>query len=155
MKPTKDGKNGRPQKNSGFSLQKKEEIDGYEVKVGKRIVILFNPEKCLKVGRHYGRLGIVYTVPTQKSTQCYYWGYDNVTYHKTDRGLVKWNGIDPESLAFSSIKLAVELSGLSNPPKWLMDKIVTAMSLDDFWKDLTFRMGLGKELEAVSEVMKA
>lgn len=153
MKPTRDGKNRRPQKNSGFSLQKKGET--YEIRIGKKVMTIFNPETCLKVGRHYRKLGVVYVAPSQKQKWISsYWSCEDVTYHKTERGLVKWDGIDPKSLAFGSIKIAIEMSGLLNPPKWMVDKIVETMNLDKLWEDLTFRTGLGKELEAVQEVME-
>jgi hypothetical protein len=154
--PTKDGKRKKP----WVRLSKRD--GGYLLELESRRLELFDPDRCLKVGRHAGVLGIVYEAKGAKR---------RVDRDGDERGLVRdragrpgsaapWRGRDPVELAAAAAETALRIAGMSSPPKWL----TTAMSAGGkgvdwgsqrTWTDLVDRLQLGLDLEAVKSVMES
>lgn len=146
MRPARDGRRKRKPQRGKLDLRR--DGDSYVLRIDRRELRLFDPEKCLKVGRHYGQLGIVYQVDTKGGEVD--WQGD---WHKTARGIVPRNGGEPEDLARAAAKLALKMAGMSSPARWLVEKLAVRWGDEKLWKDLSARLELGEELEVVSDVM--
>lgn len=120
---------------------------GWAATVDGRSVVLFDPGECLKVGRHYSRLGVVYEVPRKGGDVDY-----NGEWHRTIRGLLRWEG-GPQDIAAAAARLALTLAGVSSPSSWLIGRVVKGWGSDGLWTELWRGLELGRELEVVSEVM--
>lgn len=135
--------------------------DGYLLELKSRRLILFDPEKCLKVGRHDNVLGIVYEVTVPGGTVDH-----QGEWHKAARGLVRegrtgrrWLEGDPSDLAAAAADTALKLAGMSSPPRWLTAALSASGGKVDwgrpsFWKDLTDKLRLGADLDEVRSVME-
>lgn len=125
------------------------DAEGYVARLRGREVRLFDPERCLKVGRHWGELGVVFTVWKEGGT------FDrNGEWHQTLRGLVRWEG-GPDELAVAAMQLAMRLAGVSRPDRSALEEMVGSWGARKMWEDLASRHGLGEDIEAVKEVMEA
>lgn len=104
----------------------------------------------LKVGRHGGRLGIVYLVRPKGKTRSRHVrdGLGN-----RDRGLVEWDNSTSDSLSLAVARLAVKYAGITDG-----ERTVQSLHQDwrgrAMWKDLVSRHGSGERLDAVREVME-
>lgn len=127
--------------------------DRFLITVGSRGYWIFDPEECLKVGRHDGKLGIVCRIKSPQEEQRAR-PYDNIAF----RRLVEW---DPETgqqgLARESMRLAAKRGKMTgDPPKWLLrDAEEGRWGSREFWKKLVADYQEGARLDAVREVMDA
>lgn len=146
--------------------------NGYVLELESRKLKLFDPDKCLKVGRHDDILGIVYEVPVPGGV------YDrDGEWHKTKRGLIHvrketetryvhghfvhrpWLGQDPAELAAAAAETALRIAGMSTPPRWLTTILSTQDNKTNWgdrknWTDLVDRLQIGLNLETVKDVME-
>jgi len=122
---------------------------GWALTAEDRELTIFDPEKCLKVGKHYGRLGVVFEVPVKRGEV----DYDG-EWHRTTRGLLKWDGGPPE-LAKAAALLALQLAEVSSPSAWLTGRVVDGWRAGGLWQSLYDGLHLGKDLQAVAEVMQS
>jgi len=150
MWPTRDGRRQKP----WLRLSKKR--DGYLLELPSRRLTLFDPEKCLRVGRHNGMLGIVYEVRIPKKEKQRGLILDS----KKGGGRRRWTGDEPSELMESALGMALSLAGMSSPPRWVVVLLAardgkTEWGPTKFWLGLIEQLRIGLDLEEVQAVMES
>ncbi len=84
---------------------------------------VFDPETSLHVGKHDGKIGIVYRFRTDDKW-CP-WGdprdYDTTS---TDRGLIPWDGNGgKDALRRAAARVALEKGKITKPAEWMVEKL--------------------------------
>lgn len=174
-KPEKDGKR------FGHTLVKKVG-SSFEVSDGERMVTVHMPEEVrtddkkklsdwgrswlphrykehsqkggvgLKVGRHDGKLGIVFIVRREKRK----FSPQALREHGArERGLVEWNNGTGTDLSRAVAKLALGFAGISDPPEKTIEVLSREWRDDRIWDDLARRTKLGEKLEILEDVFES
>lgn len=116
---------------------------GYEVRKGDRTVVVMDPEKSLKVGRHDGKLGVVITVEADGGVVD-----SSGRWHATVRGLLEWDEEKVDGLILAAAKAALRIArmgGVGAPA----DELARSWRGLPVWTRLVDGMRLGR----VAEVM--
>jgi hypothetical protein len=174
-KPEKDGRR------FGYTLVKKVG-DSFEINDGERTVIIHMPEEVktddkkklsdwgwgwlssrykehskkggvgLKVGRHDGKLGIVFIVRREKRK----FSLQALREHGArERGLVEWNNGTGTDLSRAVAKLALKFAGISNPSERMIEVLSEEWRNNKMWDDLARRTKLGEKLEILKDVFES
>lgn len=123
----------------------------YSVRRGETSYALFDPEECLHVGKHNGKIGIVYRFKRMV------WSGDPREYSPSgERGLLPWMGASRETLVLAAAAFALERAGqkpvagavaaLARPNVW---------GKEEFWDDLVERHRLAVDTQVVRDVMES
>jgi hypothetical protein len=106
----------------------------------------------LKVGRHNGKLGIVFIVRLEKRK----FSLHELREHGArERGLVEWNNGTGTDLSRAVAKLALKFAGISDPPERLIEVLSEEWRNNKMWDDLARRNKLGDKLEILKEVLES
>ena len=174
-KPEKDGRR------FGYVLVKRVG-ESFEVSHGERVITVHMPEEVktddkkkssgwgwgwlssrhkehskktgvgLKVGRHNGKLGVVFIVRLEKRK----FSLHELREHGArERGLVEWNNGTGTDLSKAVAKLALKFAGISDPTERLIEVLSEEWKNNKMWDDLAKRNKLGDKLEILKDVLES
>ena len=106
----------------------------------------------LKVGRHDGKLGIVFIVRRDKK---HFSAHELREHGARERGLVEWNNETRTDLSRAVAKLALKFAGISDPTDKLVETLSEEWGRERIWDDLVRRNELGDKLETLKEVFES
>jgi hypothetical protein len=106
----------------------------------------------LKVGKHDGKLGIVFIIRREKKN---FSPHELREHGARERGLVEWNNGTGADLSEAVAKLALKFAGISDPTERLIEVLSEEWKNNKMWDDLARRNKLGDKLEILKEVLES